>query len=107
MVLKYKKKGWYWYHLGVADMEITEVKVYPVKESGRLKAYATVVFDNCFIIRDLKVIEGDKGFFVSMPSRRRKDGSFRDIVHPLDSDTRTMIENRIIEEYKNSADQAE
>ncbi len=88
-------------------MEITEVKVYPVKESGRLKAYATVVFDNCFIIRDLKVIEGDKGFFVSMPSRRRKDGSFRDIVHPLDSDTRTMIENRIIEEYKNSADQAE
>lgn len=88
-------------------MEITEVKVYPVKESGRLKAYATVVFDNCFIIRDLKVIEGDKGFFVSMPSRRRKDGSFRDIVHPLDSDTRTMIENRIIEEYKTSGIEAE
>ena len=94
-----------WYHLGVADMEITEVKVYPVKESGRLKAYATVVFDNCFIIRDLKVIEGDKGFFVSMPSRRRKDGSFRDIVHPLDSDTRTSIENRIVEEYKKSIEQ--
>ncbi len=83
-------------------MEITEVKVYPVKESGRLKAYATVVFDNCFIIRDLKVIEGDKGFFVSMPSRRRKDGSFRDIVHPLDSDTRKMIEDRIIVEYTSS-----
>ena len=83
-------------------MEITEVKVYPVKESGRLKAYATVVFDNCFIIRDLKVIEGDKGFFVSMPSRRRKDGSFRDIVHPLDSDTRKMIEDRIIAEYTSS-----
>lgn len=81
-------------------MEITEVKVYPVKESGRLKAYATVVFDNCFIIRDLKVIEGDKGYFVSMPSRRRKDGSFRDIVHPLDSATRSLIENRIVEEYK-------
>lgn len=89
-----------WNHLGVADMEITEVKVYPVKESGRLKAYATVVFDNCFIIRDLKVIEGDKGFFVSMPSRRRKDGSFRDIVHPLDSETRTSIENRIVKEYE-------
>ncbi len=83
-------------------MEITEVKVYPVKESGRLKAYATVVFDNCFIIRDLKVIEGDKGFFVSMPSRRRKDGSFRDIVHPLDSDTRKIIEDRIITEYTSS-----
>jgi stage V sporulation protein G len=81
-------------------MEITEVKVYPVKETGRLKAYATVVFDSCFIIRDLKVIEGDRGYFVSMPSRRRKDGSFRDIVHPLESETRKKIEDRIIEEYK-------
>ena len=87
-------------------MEITEVKVYPVKETGRLKAYATVVFDNCFIIRDLKVIEGDKGFFVSMPSRRRKDGSFRDIVHPLDSETRKKIEDRIIEEFKNTDSEA-
>lgn len=86
-------------------MEITEVKVFPVKESGRLKAYATIVFENCFIIRDLKVIEGDKGFFVSMPSRRRKDGSFRDIVHPLDSETRKMIEDRIILEYKTAAEQ--
>ena len=84
-------------------MQITEVKVYPVKENGRLKAYATIVFDNNFIIRDLKIIEGDKGFFVSMPSRRRKDGSFRDIVHPLNSDTRTMIENMVVEEYKRSA----
>jgi len=81
-------------------MEITEVKIYPAKDNGRLKAYATVVFDNCFIVRDLKIIEGDKGFFVSMPSRRRKDGTFRDIVHPLNSDTRKMIENRIVEEYK-------
>lgn len=87
-------------------MEITEVKVYPVKETGRLKAYATVVFDSCFIIRDLKVIEGDRGFFVSMPSRRRKDGSFRDIVHPLESETRKKIEDRIIEEYKNTAHEA-
>jgi len=82
-------------------MEITEVKVYPAKENGsRLKAYATIVFDNSFIIRDLKVIEGDKGFFVSMPSRRRKDGTFRDIVHPLNSDMRKLIEESIIEEYK-------
>lgn len=81
-------------------MVITEVKVFPAKESGRLKAYATVVFDNCFIVRDLKIIEGDKGYFVSMPSRRRKDGTFRDIVHPLNSETRTMIEERIVEEFK-------
>ena len=80
-------------------MNITEVKVFPVEEGGRLKAYATIVFDDCFIIRDLKVIEGDKSLFVSMPSRRRKDGSFRDIVHPLNSETRSMVEEKIVEEY--------
>jgi len=81
-------------------MEITEVKVYPAKENGRLKAYATVVFENCFIVRDLKIIEGARGFFVSMPSRRRKDGTFRDIVHPLNSEFRKKIEDAIIKEYE-------
>jgi stage V sporulation protein G len=84
-------------------MKITEVKIYPVEDGGRLKAYATMVFDDCFIIRDLKVIEGDKGFFVSMPSRKRKDGSFRDIVHPLNSHTRTDVEKTIIDEYVKNA----
>ena len=81
-------------------MEITEVKVFPVKENGRLKAYATIVFYNKFIVRDLKIIDGNKGLFVSMPSRKRKDGTFRDIVHPLDPDTRKNIEDAIIQEYK-------
>lgn len=86
-------------------MKITEVKVYPVQESGRLKAYATMVFDDCFIIRDLKIIEGDNGLFVSMPSRRRKDG-FRDIVHPLNSETRKMVEDAIVLEYNKNAAEA-
>ena len=81
-------------------MEITEVKVYPAKETGRLKAYATIVFDISFIVRDLMIIECNKGFFVSMPSRRRKDGTFRDIVHPLNSDMRKSIEELVIDEYK-------
>lgn len=80
-------------------MKITEVKVYTARDGGRLKAYATVVFDDCFIVRDLKVIEGHKGLFVSMPSRRRQDGTFRDIVHPLNSETRTTIEERVIQEF--------
>jgi len=80
-------------------MEITEVKVYPAKE-GKLRAYVTMVFDNCFIVRDLKVIQSDKGMFVSMPSRRKKDGSFKDVVHPLNSETRKNIETRIIKEYE-------
>ena len=79
-------------------MKITEVKVYPANE-GKLKAYATMVFDECFIVRDMKIIKSDKGLFVSMPSRRKKDGSFKDIVHPLNSDTRQSVEDRIIEEY--------
>ncbi len=79
-------------------MEITEVKVYPANE-GKLKAYATMVFDNCFIIRDLKIIKSDKGLFVSMPSRRKKDGSFKDIVHPLNAETRKMIEEKVVQEY--------
>ena len=83
-------------------MEITEVKVFPVRANGRLKAYATIVFDNEFIVRDLKIIEGHKGLFVSMPSRRKKDGSFRDIVHPLNADMRSKVEESIIKEYNNA-----
>ena len=86
-------------------MKITEVKVYPAKEkNGRLKAYATIVFENSFIVRDLKVIEGDKGLFVSMPSRRRKDGSFRDIAHPLNAEMRQHIEECVVNEYNNSSE---
>lgn len=85
-------------------MKITEVKVFPAKDSGRLMAYATLVFDGDFIIRDLKIIKGEKGYFVSMPSRRRKDGSFRDIVHPLNASTRKMIEDTVVAEYMKSKD---
>lgn len=81
-------------------MEITEVKVHPVKGNNKLKAYATVVFDNSFIVRDLKIIEGNDGYFISMPSRRTKDGSFRDIAHPLNTDMRTALEEAIINKYK-------
>lgn len=83
-------------------MKITEVKVYPARENGRLKAYATIVFDDSFIVRDLKIIDGNKGLFVSMPSRKRKDGSFRDIVHPLNSEMRKEIEEAVIKQYNNT-----
>lgn len=88
-------------------MKITEVKVYPAKETGRLKAYAQIVFEvtladgknGKFIVRDLKVIQGHKGLFVSMPSRQRKDGTFRDVAHPLDSETRKVIEDAVLKEF--------
>ena len=79
-------------------MQITEVKVFPVNED-RLKAYATITFDNCFIIRDLKVINGNNGLFIAMPSKKRKDGTYRDTAHPLNNETRNMIQKDILEKY--------
>ncbi len=81
-------------------MEITEVKVFPVNEE-RLKAYVSITIDNCFVVRDLKIIEGTGGLFVAMPSKKRKDGQFKDIAHPLNQETRTEIENKIFEAYEN------
>jgi stage V sporulation protein G len=83
-------------------MKITDVKVFPVNED-KLKAYATITFDNSFIVRDLKVISGNKGFFIAMPSKKRKDGTFRDVAHPLNSETRKMIEDSVLEVYKREA----
>jgi len=79
-------------------MEVTEVKVFPVDED-KLKAYVIITIDDCFVVRDLKVIRGTSGYFVSMPSKKRRDGTYKDIAHPLNSETRRMIEDRIISEY--------
>jgi stage V sporulation protein G len=79
-------------------MEITEVKVFPVDEE-KLKAYVTIVLDNCFVIRDLKVISGNSGLFVAMPSKRRKDGTYKDVAHPLNQSTRTTMEKKILDAY--------
>ncbi len=80
-------------------MEITEVKVFPVKEE-RLKAFATIIFDSCFVIRDLRIINGNNGLFVAMPSKKMKDGSYKDTAHPLNNETRQKIEDRVIDAYK-------
>lgn len=79
-------------------MEITEVKVFPVDEE-KLKAYITVVLDNCFVVRDLKIISGTAGLFVAMPSKKRKDGTFKDIAHPLNQSTRALMEKKILDAY--------
>ena len=80
-------------------MEITEVRVFPVEEP-KLKAYVTITLDACFVVRDLKVIEGTEGLFVAMPSKKRKDGTFKDIAHPLNADTRERFEEIILDEYE-------
>jgi stage V sporulation protein G len=80
-------------------MEVTEVRVFPVDEE-KLRAYVTITFDHCFVIRDLKIIQGPSGLFVSMPSKKRKDGTYKDIAHPINNETRRMIEKRIVAEYQ-------
>jgi stage V sporulation protein G len=79
-------------------MEITEVRVFPVQED-KLKAYVTITLDQCFVIRGLKVIQGTTGLFVAMPAKRRKDGTFKDIAHPLNTETREWLERTVLEEY--------
>ncbi len=80
-------------------MDITTVKVYPVHEE-KLKAFVSVVFDHCFMVNDIKVIQGKDGLFLSMPSRRKKSGEFKDVAHPLNNCTRRMLEEKVLEEYR-------
>ena len=81
-------------------MEITEVRIKLTEEAGdRLQAFCSITLDHCFVIRDLKIIRGTTGYFVSMPSKKRKDGTYKDIAHPINNETRRMIEEKIIAEY--------
>ena len=80
-------------------MEITEVKVFPIQEE-KLRAFVSIVIDRCFMVNDIKVIQGRDGLFISMPSRRKKNGDFKDVAHPLNNETRRMIEERILTEYE-------
>jgi stage V sporulation protein G len=82
-------------------MEITQVRVFPVEE-GKLKAFVSIVIDDCFVVSDIKIIDGTSGFFISMPSKKSRSGTFRDIAHPLNTETRRMIEERIIIEYNDT-----
>jgi stage V sporulation protein G len=80
-------------------MTITEVRV-TLRDDGKLKAFASITIENCFVVRDLKVIEGASSLFVAMPSRRRPDGSYRDIAHPINQETRTLVETAVLAEYE-------
>ena len=79
-------------------MDITEVRIFPVEEE-KLKAFVSVIFDDCFVVSDIKVIQGTNGLFVSMPSKKRKNGTFRDIAHPLNNETRRRIEEKVLHRY--------
>jgi stage V sporulation protein G len=83
-------------------MDITDVKVFLVDED-KLRAYVTITLDQCFVIRDLKVIQGTVGLFVAMPAKKRKDGTYKDIAHPLNADMRERLERTVLAEYERTA----
>ena len=82
-------------------MEITEVRI-TLRDEEKLKAFANITFDNSFVIRGLKVINGNQGYFVSMPSRKRSDGTHQDIAHPVNNEMRRLIEEKVLQAYESA-----
>lgn len=81
-------------------MQITDVRVRKVTREGKMKAVVSITLDNEFVVHDIKVIEGEKGLFIAMPSRKAADGEYRDIAHPINSDTREKIQSIILDKYE-------
>ncbi len=92
---------------GVIPMEITNVKIRKISSDGKMKAVASVTFDDAFVVHDIKVIENEDKVFVAMPNRRMKDGTFKDVAHPVNFETRKYIEEIIINAYNEAEDPAE
>lgn len=80
-------------------MEVTDVRLRRVNTEGRMRAIASITFDEEFVVHDVRVIDGNNGLFVAMPSKRTADGEFRDIAHPINSNTRAKIQTAVLEEY--------
>lgn len=81
-------------------MQITDVRVRKITKEGKMRAIVSITLDEEFVIHDIKVIEGDKGLFIAMPSKKATDGEYRDIAHPINSSTREKIQNIILDRYK-------
>ena len=92
---------------GGSDMNITDVRIRKVSNEGKMKAIVSITFDDEFVVHDVKIIEGQNGLFVAMPSRKMGEGDFRDIAHPLLSETRNKIKDAIFAEYDKLVDDSE
>ena len=86
-------------------MQITDVRVRKVAKEGKLKAVVSITFDDEFVVHDIKVIEGEKGLFIAIPSKKAMDGEYRDIAHPINSGTRDRIQSTILEKYKQALEE--
>ncbi|MGN0152130.1 MAG: septation regulator SpoVG [Wujia sp.] len=88
-------------------MQITDVRVRKVAKEGKMRAVVSITIDNEFVVHDIKVIEGEKGLFIAMPSRKASDGEYRDIAHPINSETRDRIQKLILDKYMETASEEE
>ncbi|WP_042147512.1 MULTISPECIES: septation regulator SpoVG [Paucisalibacillus] len=88
-------------------MEVTDVRLRRVNTEGRMRAIASITLDQEFVVHDIRVIDGNNGLFVAMPSKRTPDGEFRDIAHPINSNTRSKIQDAVLEEYRRAGEEVE
>ena len=86
-------------------MQITDVRVRIVGKESKMKAVVSVTFDDAFVVHDIKVIDGEKGLFIAMPSKRTPDGEYRDVAHPINGDMRGMLQDAIIAKYKEALEE--
>ena len=80
-------------------MQITELRIRKVEDEGKLRAYVTVTFDNCFVVHNVKIIEGKSGLFIAMPSRKTDNGEYKDVAHPISPEFRNELQDKILAEY--------
>lgn len=81
-------------------MQITDIRIRKISQDGKMKAIVSITFNNAFVVHDIKIIEGERGLFIAMPSRRTSDGEYRDIAHPINSETRDYIQDTILRKYQ-------
>lgn len=86
--------------LGVGKMKITDIRIRVLEDAGKLKAVVSITIDDCFVVHDLKVVEGSKGIFVMMPGKKMPDGQFKDLAHPTDGETRDYLQKTVLDAYE-------
>ena len=88
-------------------MQITDIRIRRISKVGKMKAVVSITFDNAFVVHDIKIIEGEKGLFIAMPSRKAADGEYRDIAHPINSETRDTVQSMVLRRYEELMEEVE
>lgn len=88
-------------------MQITDIRIRRIAKEGKMKAVVSITFDNAFVVHDIKIIEGEKGLFIAMPSRKAADGEYRDIAHPINSETRDTVQSMVLRRYEELMEEVE